>query len=427
MRKCLPLGLIFVIGSILCVSSFSACVAIHADPTQIDLLPTTTYLGENLLGTSEGTFQLSSAQWHGIGDDWRLYDHTPQNPSGTPLTIDQLLQAWQQNIDDHMRAYGFNVVRLAFSFLDSGGVTHNTFNSELNDVLALFSRNGIGVILDLHDWADMPNFFGSADWLKDWANLAQTYKNDTRIIAYEIFNEPFGPNNPPGTSRIDNWDPSVTGGGCGIPYNNTGKSVKDALAECVDAIRATGDNHTIIYPDPWYFNGGNELWHPEWFSNSTDNRPNIVVTFHDWFESPTLQTEANFSTWWNNLQQEMTLWKEYFPIWIGEFGISLAANNTDFQQKINAGIINWTVTNHVGFSLWTARSNPTDLEQQWSFNEKALQASAYAPSYTLADFVTFARAYGSNRTDSNWNPNCDLNNDGQVDLIDLVILATHYN
>jgi hypothetical protein len=53
----------------------------------------------------------------------------------------------------------------------------------------------------------------------------------------------------------------------------------------------------------------------------------------------------------------------------------------------------------------------------------------------LADLVALAKAYGSHRANydypgepasPNWNPNADINGDGVVNLLDLVILAQHY-
>ena len=121
----------------------------------------------------------------------------------------------------------------------------------------------------------------------------------------------------------------------------------------------------------------------------------------------------------------MALWKQYFPIWIGEFSISLAANNIDLQRTINTAIINWAVINHVGFSIWTVISNPSALEQQWTFNDEALQASIYARTYTLKDLIALANAYGSNSASPNWNPNCDLDGNGVVGLPDLIIMTLH--
>jgi len=53
----------------------------------------------------------------------------------------------------------------------------------------------------------------------------------------------------------------------------------------------------------------------------------------------------------------------------------------------------------------------------------------------LADLVALAKAYGSHCANysyqgqpasPNWNPNADINNDGVVNLVDLVIVAQHY-
>jgi hypothetical protein len=45
---------------------------------------------------------------------------------------------------------------------------------------------------------------------------------------------------------------------------------------------------------------------------------------------------------------------------------------------------------------------------------------------SLADLVILAQAYGSKPGNSNWNPNVDIDGNGVVGLSDLVILAQHY-
>jgi len=44
----------------------------------------------------------------------------------------------------------------------------------------------------------------------------------------------------------------------------------------------------------------------------------------------------------------------------------------------------------------------------------------------LPDLVTLAYHYGETVTSPNWNAKADLNNDGVVNLLDLVLLANHY-
>ena len=43
-----------------------------------------------------------------------------------------------------------------------------------------------------------------------------------------------------------------------------------------------------------------------------------------------------------------------------------------------------------------------------------------------ADRAIFDIAYGSKAGDTNWNPACDFNNSGEVDLDDLVLLGANY-
>jgi outer membrane protein assembly factor BamB len=45
---------------------------------------------------------------------------------------------------------------------------------------------------------------------------------------------------------------------------------------------------------------------------------------------------------------------------------------------------------------------------------------------SLADLTLLAKAYGSNPSSANWNPNADIDGNGAVGLIDLVNLAVHY-
>jgi hypothetical protein len=45
---------------------------------------------------------------------------------------------------------------------------------------------------------------------------------------------------------------------------------------------------------------------------------------------------------------------------------------------------------------------------------------------SLADLTLLAKAYGSNPSSANWNPNADIDGNGAIGLIDLVNLAVHY-
>lgn len=42
------------------------------------------------------------------------------------------------------------------------------------------------------------------------------------------------------------------------------------------------------------------------------------------------------------------------------------------------------------------------------------------------DVDIFEEAWGSHPGDPNWNPKCDLNKDGKIDVVDVAILGRHY-
>jgi uncharacterized protein (DUF2141 family) len=44
----------------------------------------------------------------------------------------------------------------------------------------------------------------------------------------------------------------------------------------------------------------------------------------------------------------------------------------------------------------------------------------------MKDVAYIARHFGTNSTSSNWDPVCDLNGDGKVDMKDIAIVARHF-
>lgn len=306
-------------------------------------------------------------QWIGIGSDWRVLNKP------TELDFNEVMVLWKKDIEDRMEKYSFNTVRLAFAFPYTGVTTRNKIDfRELDQVLDLFDSYGIKVVLDLHNYNDMEGFFGSEGWIDSWVEVAERYKNDDRIVGFEIFNEPFGQDNP---SRVNTWDSWISGGGSGI-FDGT-EGVASALAECVDAIRATGDNHAIIYPDPWWFRGTfGEVFDPQSFIDSGYSRENIVITMHPWFFSDNQSIDTIFFEFLPLQIKKFEAWNEYYDIWIGEFGIS--NGRPLFVQKTAClEIINYASSNGIGFNFWISKEINENREEMWNHFEEIIESSNY--------------------------------------------------
>jgi aryl-phospho-beta-D-glucosidase BglC (GH1 family) len=312
----------------------------------------------------------SDDQWLGIGSDWRVLNQP------AALSIRDVLDLWRQDVETHLQTWRFNTVRLAFAFPGSGGTTRNVLQlDELDQVLTLLASYGIRGILDLHNLEDMPGYFGSAAWIAAWVDLATRYRDDDRIAAFELFNEPFGPDKP---SRVSTWDPSITGGGSNLSDGTEG--VAAALAACVDAIRSTGDTHPIVYPDPWWFRPTrDEVYDPHSFIESGYSRENIVITMHPWYLWTDQSLEKMYKDFLFNQLDKFEAWAEHYPLWLGEFGAASPDEKPWHTQKtVGVELVNYALSKGIGFNLWIARESSGQREETWSLVEDILEASTFS-------------------------------------------------
>ena len=340
----------------------------------------------------QGQYYLSEDQWIGVGSDWRVLNKP------TSLSLSEVLDLWRNDIEAKMGKWNFNTVRLAFAFPDTGYTTRNVVDfQELDQVLGLFDSFGIKVVLDLHNYEDMEGFFGSNSWINAWVQVANVYKDDDRIVAFEIFNEPFGQDKP---SRVSTWDSWITGGGSNISDGTEG--VAFALAQCVDAIRATGDSHAIVYPDPWWFRPTlEEVYDPQTFINSGYSRENIVVAMHPWFLWDDQSVDAMYSFLFNQVEK-FEAWKEYYPIWIGEFGAASPQEKPwNTQKTLCVEIVNYALSQDVGFNFWISRETVEKREETWVLVEDILESSAFLNLRLLNELDQITQDYNDLLDDYN--------------------------
>jgi len=173
------------------------------------------------------------------------------------------VDTWLPTYISWMKQTGCNVIRLAFN-VPGHRVKHTEYDpAKMDYVLNLLEANGLYAVLDCHHywatkevqgWDDvLPKY--KQDWINCWVDIANRYKNRSVIAMYELDNEPYG---------------------------SGGEELRNAYYECIDAIRATGDNHIICVSAPErtfiYQVEGNPTW-----NDPSQIHTNMCLNIHSWY------------------------------------------------------------------------------------------------------------------------------------------------
>ena len=156
----------------------------------------------------------------------------------------------------NVKTLGCDVVRLPFVPLTSGGPSHiidPLFFTYLDQIVDWAEELGLYIILDNHtnhklaaEETDQNNRSDTREYLVQvWPQIAERYKNRSKLVLYEVFNEP-------------NIQPSI--------WNPIQQAV-------IDTIRAHDNTHTIVVTGGKFHSGALRTL-PEY----TDD--NLIYTFH---------------------------------------------------------------------------------------------------------------------------------------------------
>lgn len=254
------------------------------------------------------------------------------------------IDTWLPTYISWMKQTGCNVMRLAFC-VPGHRVAQTEYDPEKMDyVLNLLEQNGIYAVLDCHHywatveiqgWDDvLPKY--EEDWIDTWVSIANRYKNRSVIAMYELDNEPYG---------------------------SGGATLRDAYQRCIDAIRATGDNHIVCFSIPertWIYEAdGKNPSTPATWNNASQIPSNTCLNIHNWHgynpdgwfkddESNTYKVAEMVASEW---LATATYYREKLncPIILGEFGTysyDLShANVREMQLKIQ-------MAEDLGLSWW---------------------------------------------------------------------------
>jgi len=277
------------------------------------------------------TLTIAPTRWYGTGDSWWLNEE------------DDPISQWEKLMPVYKR-WGFNVARLAFYFsgapiFEEAAFTRPLDMDELDKLLDYLYSNGVRSVVDYHLGAK--NYIGSPQWMNDWLDLVQRFKNDKRIIAWELKNEP----------QPHSWYETIT----------KREELLPVMMELVDKIRATGDRHTIVLPSPWYWGyKGRAEEFPDQY-----RRENIAISFHFWDHKETLE-EALAKI--HSIREEWQHWMaEGFMVWLGETGVHNFPNkyNTTWEDEREVFLytIKACIEDGVAFNIWRYNKHPTAYDE----------------------------------------------------------------
>ena len=257
-----------------------------------------------------------------------------------------------------MKSWGFNVVRLpiAWSYIEPReGYYDDNYLAILDRVISWCRKYGLYIILDMHQWNWAPKFDGNGlpDWAVEqysdqdqakvgffrnetiqdqffnmWRYVANRYKNESTIFAYDIFNEP------------------------NVDYRLMSKEsflerLYNFYQSAVDHIREVDIRHAVMIEPPW--GGGITDW-------SMIYDTNLVLSTHlytegTWdgatgYDGNSSELEADFLVGYNF----SLIWN--LPLVIGEFGVGSAATKAHEWTRDFMNIFDKYMVSACWWSYW---------------------------------------------------------------------------
>jgi endoglucanase len=280
----------------------------------------------------------------------------------------QFYDAWLKNFItkadiDSMHKWGFNSVRLPMHFNlytlpvdkepDSTKQTWLEKGFQLTDSLLNWCKaNKMYLILDLHAApggqgndlnisdrdSTKPSLWQSpanqAKTIALWTKLAERYKNEQWIGAYDIINEP-------------NWGfEDLAGDKNGLKETNN-KPLRELMIKITQAIRAVDKNHIVIIEGNGWGNNYKGIF-PLW-----DN--NMAISFHKYWNHNDVKSIQHMldARTQNNA-----------PVWVGETGEN---SNTWFSDAVQL-----LESNNIGWCWWPLKklgnNNPLEIKSNDKYN-----------------------------------------------------------
>jgi endoglucanase len=294
------------------------------------------------------------------GINWFGFENSTYVPHGLWVrSMDELL--------DVVVAAKLNVLRVPFSTqMFDAGSTPNGIDLNLNPdlagktalqildtLIAKAGARGLRVILDRHrpdSAAQSPLWYTSAysedRWISDWKMLAQRYRDNPVVVAFDLHNEPHGQATWGDASLATDWKAAAERAGNAI------LSVDPDALFLVEGIE--------LYQSISYWWGGNlrgamtapvQLSSPDHVIYSPHDYPASIYP-QTWFSDPTYPSNlpALWDATWGSLAQTA-------PVLVGEFGTKL---QTDVDRKWLATLTPYIAAKEMSFTFWCLNPDSGD-------------------------------------------------------------------
>lgn len=223
-------------------------------------------------------------------------------------------------------------------------------------------------------------------WIESVTWLAEKYKNDDTIIAYDLKNEPHGKRGYNGTTcptDIAKWDDSEDLSNWAFAATECGNSILDVnpnaliLIEGVEQYPKTEKGYTYDTADIWQASADVSPWYGAWWGGnlrgvkdypidfgSKSRNSQIVYSPHDygpsvynqtWFDkdftTQTLLDDYWYDTWAYINDQDIA------PLLIGEWGGHMDGGK---NQKWMELLRDYMIDNHINHTFWCLNPNSGD-------------------------------------------------------------------
>ena len=309
--------------------------------------------GAHIVDDHGATVRLTGVNWFGL-----------ETPSYAPHG---LAQRSMGAVLDQIKTLGFNVVRVPFSSqLFDAGSTPNGIDLALNPELAgktgpeildllitRASERGLRVILDRHRpdsgaqsalWYTPA--YSEARWIQDWVMLAQHYKANPTVVAFDLHNEPHGEATWGDGNMATDWR---------LAAQRAGNAI---LAVDPDALILVEGIEVVAGSYYWW--GGNlaaattarvELSAPDHVIYSPHEYPASIFA-QSWFSAPDYPANlpALWDATWGNLAATA-------PVLVGEFGTKLA---TEVDRKWLDSLTHYIAARGMSFTFWAFNPDSGD-------------------------------------------------------------------